>query len=126
MSNVVYYVLLVLAIILNSTGGILMKIGSNNVSFGQGESLIKTIQTMMTNWQLIIGIGLYGTSFVVSTLVYTKIPLNIAYPIILAGTLILVTISSVLLLKEGFTGWQLFGSIFLIIGIGMIARSLKS
>ena len=126
MSDIVYYVLLVIAIFLNSTGGVLMKFGSENVSFGEGEKLLKTAQTMITNWQLILGICMYGISFVVSTLVYTKIPLNVAYPIILAGALIVVSIASVIILKENYTVWHLFGSFFLIIGIAMIARNLKS
>jgi multidrug transporter EmrE-like cation transporter len=125
MSNMVYIVLLVICIITNAGGGILMKMGSKNVAFGQGESLVKTGLTMISNWQLIIGIVSYGLSFVFSTLVYTKISLNIAYPIAVGSSFLLISIASVLFFSEKFTPIQIFGSILLITGIILIASNFK-
>jgi len=126
MSNLIYYVLIGVSVLLNGSGGMLMKVGAKNVPFGEGGALIDTIKSMIVNWQLIIGVFLYGMSFVVSTLIYTKIPLNIAYPVIMGGTLIFVAIGTIIFLGEKFTTWHLFGMLFLLIGIGMIAKNLKS
>lgn len=126
MSNIVYYVLLVLTIVSNAGGGLMMKLGSEKVTFGKGESLIQTASTMITNWKLILGIGSYGLSFVFATLVYTKISLNVAYPVAVCSSFLLITIASIIFLNEKFTTIQGIGSVFLIVGIIMIASNLKS
>lgn len=126
MSNFVYYILLVLTIVSNAGGGFLMKLGSDKVTFGDGGSLIETAKTMITNWRLIFGIGSYGLSFVFATLVYTKISLNVAYPIAVCSSFLLITIASVVVLKEDFNNMQKIGAGFLILGIVMIASNFKA
>lgn len=125
MNSPVYYILLGLTIITNAGGGLLMKIGAKTVNFGQGESIIETIKTLILNWQLILGIFSYGLSFVFATLVYTKINLNIAYPIMVGTSFLLISLASLVFLKEQFTPIQVLGSIFLVIGIFMIGVNLK-
>src|SRR5690606_26892879 len=114
MNNAIYWVLLVLFSLSNTTGGLLMKAGSQRVHFGSGYTLIQTFKGMITNWQLILGICFYGFSFVISTLVYTKISLNIAYPIMIASSFLLVSIGSVILFGEKFTPVQIFGSVIVV------------
>lgn len=126
MSNIVYYILLVLTIVTNAGGGFMMKLGSETVSFGKGGSLIETATTMITNWKLILGIFSYGMSFVFATLVYTKISLNIAYPVSVCSSFLIITIASIIFLNERFTTVQGIGSLFLIIGIFMIASNLRN
>ncbi len=125
MNNIIYYALMLVSICLNGGGGMLMKLGSKNVPFGEGEGFAVIIKSMIFNWQLIVGMALYASSFMVSTIIYTKIALNIAYPIMMAGTLLFVTIGAVLFLDEGFNRYQFVGSIFLLLGIGMIAGSMR-
>jgi len=104
----------------------MMKLGSESVTFGKGESLTQTALTMITNWKLIFGIGAYGLSFVFATLVYTKISLNIAYPIAVCSSFLLITLASIVFLHEKFSTVQGIGSLMLIIGIIMIASNLKT
>ena len=122
----VYYVLLLLAILTNSVGGLLMKLGSEKVPFGNGESTMKVLSSMATNWQLIIGITSYGLSFVFSTLVYTKISLNIAYPVMVGSSFLLISLASLVFLGERFNTIQILGSVFLVSGIGMIASNIRA
>lgn len=126
MGNFVYWILLALFALSNTAGGLLMKAGSGKVAFGEGQALVETAKTMVTNWQLILGICFYGFSFVLSTLVYTKINLNIAYPIMLASSFLLVSIASVFLFGEQFSKIQVFGSVLVITGIVMVAVNMKT
>ncbi|MBU0976393.1 MAG: SMR family transporter [Patescibacteria group bacterium] len=126
MGNIIYWVLLGLFALSNTAGGLLMKAGSSKVAFGEGQALVETVKTMATNWQLILGVCFYGFSFVLSTLVYTKINLNIAYPIMLASSFLLVSVSSVFLFSEKFSTVQIFGSVLVIIGIVMVAVNMKT
>lgn len=125
MSNVTYYILLAVFTLSNTAGGLLMKVGSKKVPFGQGESIVKTLISMATNWQLVIGVGFYGFSFVLATLVYTKIPLNIAYPIMMASSFLLISIASVVLFKESFVSVQILGSLLVVAGIVMVAADMN-
>ena len=103
-----------------------MKAGSQKVSFGEGAALLETVKSMATNWQLILGVGFYGFSFVVSTLVYTKISLNVAYPIMIASSFLLVSLGSVFLFGEKFVPVQIFGMVFVVVGIVMVAANMKT
>jgi multidrug transporter EmrE-like cation transporter len=124
MNNLVYYILLAIFALSNTAGGLLMKLGSQKVAFGQGESIVKTLLSMATNWQLVLGVGFYGFSFVLATLVYTKISLNVAYPIMMASSFLLISIASVVLFKESFVPVQILGSLLVIIGIVMVAANM--
>ncbi|MDD3646978.1 MAG: SMR family transporter [Candidatus Dojkabacteria bacterium] len=126
MGNIIYWILLGLFALSNTAGGLLMKAGSGKVAFGDGQAITVTIKTMLTNWQLILGVCFYGFSFVLSTLVYTKINLNIAYPIMLASSFLLVSIASVFLFSEKFNALQMFGSVLVIIGIVLVAVNMKT
>lgn len=126
MSNVIYYLLLLMTVALNASGGVMMKVGSKHVAFGSGEGLLKTGLSMVTNWQLVLGVFLYGLSFVTSTLVYTKVSLNIAYPILVGSSFLLISVASLIFFSEKFTVIQIVGSILLLVGIFMISLNLKS
>lgn len=126
MSNLVYYILLGIFAFSNAAGGLMMKFGSKHVSFGHGDSLLVTMKTMITNWQLIAGICFYGFSFVISTLIYTKINLNIAYPIMVTLAFFLISIASIVFLNEKFTLIQILGSLFMVIGIVLVATNVKT
>ena len=126
MNNAVYYILLVLFTLSNTAGGLLMKVGSQKVPFGEGEPIIKTLLSMATNWHLVLGVAFYGFSFVLSTLVYTKISLNVAYPVMMASSFLLISIASVVFFKESFIPVQILGSILVIAGIVMVAANMKT
>lgn len=125
MNSVVYYVLLVLFTLSNTAGGLLMKVGSQKVPFGEGEPIMRTLLSMATNWHLILGVAFYGFSFVLSTLVYTKISMNVAYPIMMASAFLLISIASVVFFKETFTLVQVLGSIIVVVGIVMVATNMN-
>lgn len=103
-----------------------MKYGSKRLAFGHGETIIKTVLSMVTNWQLIAGIFLFGLSFAFTTVVYSKFNLNVAYPIMVGCSFLLMTLATVLFLGEKLTPLQILGSIFLIGGIALISTNLKS
>ncbi len=125
MSNNIYYLFLALSIVCNGVAGIFLKSGSNLINLSSNESLVKTLLSMVLNWKLIVGIVFYGMSFFISLLAYSKINLSIGYPIIVTGTLILVTIGGIAFFGEKLTGVQIFGLVLLIGGILLISSDMK-
>jgi len=121
MSNSIYYILLGIFALSNSAGGLMMKLGSKEVAFGSGQPIVETVKSMITNWQLILGIGFYGFSFFLATLIYTKISLNIAYPIMVTLAFFIISLASIIFLGEKFTSLQVLGIVIMLIGIILVA-----
>lgn len=125
MKNSIFYLLLLVVIISNGAAGLVLKFASKKVVFESGTPLTKTLTSMIFNPRLILGIVLYGFSFFVSTLVYTKLSLGLAYPIIMVGTLIIITIVSALFLHEQISSVQIIAILILISGIILLASKIK-
>ena len=56
----------------------------------------------LTNWPLWLGLALYGTAFLCYAAALTRFPLNIAQPILTAGTITLIAICSIVIFREPF------------------------
>ena len=112
------YVLLVVAFTLNAVANVLLKNGSRAI----GEEGGMSISALATNYLLLGGVFLFALNMVAYTVALSRLPLSIAYPIMVAGTLLVVTLFSALYLGESitivqFTGLILLGvSIILIVG----------
>ncbi|CAK2409694.1 Small Multidrug Resistance (SMR) protein [Vibrio crassostreae] len=50
--------------------------------------------TSLQNWPLWLGLFLYGMAFLLYALALTRLPLNIAHPILTSGSVAIVAISS--------------------------------
>ncbi|MBD3330255.1 EamA family transporter [Candidatus Peregrinibacteria bacterium] len=120
-----HYLLLILALVLNALANILIKIGAlkmqNLSSLSKGEIAVNLI----TNHFLIIGVLLFAMNVVFYFLALTKINLSVAYPIMTSGGFLLITIFSVLYLRESLTLLQVMGIILIALGIFFIAYHLK-
>jgi small multidrug resistance pump len=105
-----YYVLLSLAVVCNATSYIFYKYSSINSSLRK----------------LSIGLLLIGLLFgAINSTAYTKslkgISLNTAYPIFSAGSIILVTLISIILFHETISTQKIIGIGVLIIGVIIVS-----
>ena len=66
------------------------------------------------------GLALHGASFVLYVFILSKIRLNIFYPIATGASLLLISVLSVVLLKEKINAVQITGLVIMMVGMTMV------
>lgn len=74
----------------------------------------------LTNWPFWLGLGLYGMAFLLYAAALARLPLNVAHPVLTAGAVAAVALSSVLIFREPFHWTTLVGIFLVIAGVGLI------
>lgn len=114
------YSILALAIFFNASANILIKIGMLRI--GREGQILKLLFKAALHPAIIFGIF----SFVLALLAYgytlSHLNLSIAYPIMTSLGFLIVILASWIFLKESITAIQVFGFIFIITGVFMVAR----
>lgn len=95
------------AVVLNSTGQTLLKLGS-------GHSLL--------NFYILGGLLAYGSGTICYILVLSKFNLSFAYPIVIGLTIVVTTMSGVILLAEKMSVTQWFGIGLIVSGLLVISQ----
>ena len=113
------YLFLVLALTLNAGANILLKIGAGRLGRLDEPGLIGRLAT---DWFLIAGVLLFALNVVFYIAALTRLNLSLAYPIMVAGGLIIVVSASVLMLREALTLSQMVGLALLVLGIGLVGQ----
>lgn len=74
----------------------------------------------LSNWPFWLGLGLYGAAFLLYAAALSRLPLNVAHPVLTAGAVATVALCSVLIFREPFH-WTTGGGIVLVIaGVALI------
>jgi multidrug transporter EmrE-like cation transporter len=113
------YLFLALALVLNATANILLKIGAARLG---GLDEPNLVGRFITNYHLLAGLSLFALNVVFYILALTRLNLSVAYPIMMAGGVVIIVAVSVLLLHEALTIRQAFGLFLLITGIVLVAK----
>lgn len=119
------YLFLILALLLNTSANILMKISANKINtieISHPKDVIIAIIKLPT---LIIAVILFALNILFYILALTKINISIAYPIMTSVGFLIISIFSTFYLKESLTLLQIIGIILIAIGITLIAYHLK-
>lgn len=114
------YFLLTLAFSLNAAANILLKQGAHRgLTFARNPFLL-----IAENWQLALGIGLFGANVIFYFLALRALPLSVAYPIMVAMGFLIVNGYAVFFLGETIAARELLGYAFIVIGLVLVvARS---
>jgi multidrug transporter EmrE-like cation transporter len=96
----------------------LLKLGAAQLG-GLGEPNLA--DRLMTNYYLPAGLTLFALNVVFYTLALIRLNLSVAYPIMMAGGVIIVVSVSILFLQETVTTRQMLGLLLLIPGIVLVA-----
>jgi multidrug transporter EmrE-like cation transporter len=113
------YLFLALALALNATANVLLKIGAARLG-ALGEPNL--VGRLFTNHHLLAGLSLFALNVVFYVLALTRLNLSVAYPIMMAGGVIIIVAASILLLHEALTARQAVGLFLLIVGIVLVAE----
>lgn len=120
-----FYQLLLVSVVFNVTANILLKKGV--LSFGglSGEKtkIMLELTKAATNPLIIIGLVLYGLSFLIWLRVLSFNDLSKSYPIFAACVFLLTTLGSISFLNEHVSFLRIIGIAIMLVGIFIVSRS---
>jgi small multidrug resistance pump len=74
----------------------------------------------LTNWPFWLGLGLYGSAFLLYAAALVHLPLNVAHPVLTAGAVATVALFSLVIFGEPFYWTTAAGLVLVIIGVALI------
>lgn len=110
--------MLVLALVFNACANVLIKMGSVQFA-GLSDNFWRAT---VGNWAFMAGLVLFALNVVLYALALSRIPLSIGYPIMTAGGIIIVTLVSVLYLREAVSMYQVVGLLLLMGGLILVVQ----
>ena len=119
-----FYLLLLVSVFSNVTANILLKKGVTAFGglSGQKAKLFIELTKAATNPFVIVGIGLYGFSFLIWLRILSFNDLSRAYPIFATIVFLLTTAGSIVFLNEGVSLLRFVGIAIILVGIYLVAR----
>ncbi len=75
----------------------------------------------ITNWPLWLGLVLYGLAFILYALALTRLPLNIAHPILTSGSIATVALCAFYFFNEPFSISTIVGIVLIVMGVTLIS-----
>ena len=120
-----FYALLVVSVTFNVTANILLKTGVVKTGGIAAETtnIIANILKVATSPYIIVGLALYGLSFLIWLRVLTFNDLSRSYPIFATIVFLMTTLGSIIFLKENITSIRVVGIAVMLTGIFIVARS---
>lgn len=111
------WLILVLGIVSNASASVLIKMAM--MPPRKFPSLGDPLAAL-GNWPFWAGLGLYGAAFLLYAAALARLPLNVAHPILTAGAVATVALSSAIIFHEPFH-WTTGAGIFsVIVGVALI------
>jgi len=119
-----FYLLLLVSVISNVTANILLKKGVTSFGglSGQKAKLLLELTKAATSPFVILGVALYGFSFLIWLRILSFNDLSRAYPIFATIVFLLTTAGSVFFLNESVSLLRFAGIAIMLVGIYLVAR----
>jgi len=119
-----FYTLLLISVIFNVTANILLKtvVTKTGGISADTTQLLSNLLKVAFNPYLIIGLTLYGFSFLIWLRVLTFNDLSRSYPIFATIVFLLTTIGSAIFLNENVSLLRVLGICIMLFGIFLVAR----
>lgn len=114
------FILLAVAVIFNGVANVLLKKGMSGIE--SHPDLTSTIKHYLTSWPVILGLGLFALNVIAYTQALSKLPLSVAYPIMVSLTGLIVIGGSLILFKETIGLLQWMGFALIIFGVILVAK----
>lgn len=111
------WIILILGIASNASASVLIKMAM------MPPRMFPTFNnpiSVLENWPFLLGLGLYGSAFLLFSAALARLPLNIAHPILTSGAVATVALFSVLIFGEPLHWTTIMGIILVITGVVMI------
>ncbi len=115
------WLILVLGIAANASASVLIKMAM--VPPRQFPSL-RDPAAGISNWPFWLGLGLYGTAFLLYAAALARFPLNVAHPVLTSGAIAAVALLSVVIFKEPMPWTTGVGIVMVIGGVLLITARI--
>jgi len=112
------YLFLVVALLLNASANILVKLAAVRTGNG-GSGLAGALAVYLSPW-FIGGLACFGFNLMAYSLALQKIPLVVAYPIMVGTGYLIMVLVSRLVLDETMTWLQVAGAVLILAGLALI------
>jgi small multidrug resistance pump len=74
----------------------------------------------LSNWPFWLGLGLYGAAFLLYAAALSRLPLNVAHPILTSGAIAVVAVLALLIFREPFPWTTVAGIALVMAGVFLI------
>ena len=111
------WVILLLGILSNASASVLIKFAMQPPRKFPSPA---DIGAAFSNWPFWLGLGCYGAAFLLYAAALARLPLNVAHPILTAGAVAAVALSSSWIFRESFPWTTAVGILFVIVGVAFI------
>jgi len=120
-----FYALLIISVTFNVTANILLKTGVTKTGGVSAETtnLLANLFKVASSPYILIGLALYGLSFLIWLRVLTFNDLSRSYPIFATIVFLMTTLGSIRFLNEDVSLMRIAGIAVMLIGIFIVARS---
>ncbi len=129
----IHVIALIVALILNATANLLMKVGMQTVDQAGGlmrDGLFGAIKTVLTSATLFIGLSCFAlnAAFYMFALQSKALKISVAYPIMVGGGFAMIAIIARFhpALNERLTNVQMIGVGLILVGVITVASSMGS
>lgn len=116
------YIMLVFTIFANAFANIFIKIGVAKIPAITSKNILQSIPKIIVNPFMLFGIFLLIISFPTFSFVLQKMNLSVAYPALVVGAIVIVTIFSFFIFKESISLIQFLGLALIFGGIWLLFR----
>jgi multidrug transporter EmrE-like cation transporter len=113
------YLFLILAMALNAAANVLLKIGVARIGALDEPGLASRLST---NYYLLAGLVLFAVNVVFYAAALSRLQLSVAYPVMMAGGVLIVVTVSILFLRESLSVSQMIGMLLVVIGLVLLTR----
>jgi multidrug transporter EmrE-like cation transporter len=117
------YVFLTVALTLNATANLLLKMGADRMGAFEG---LGSLREIVTNRYLVGGLVLFALNIVFYVAALARMNLSVAYPVMMAGGVLIVASASVLYFREPLTVAQVCGILLLMAGILLVTHRVAT
>ncbi len=123
-----YVVALIIALSLNAAANLMIKFGMRDIdlelhgSSPMADGMLGLIRLLLRHWVLLAGLGCFALNVVFYSFSLQKLPISVAYPIMVAsGFGIIVTVAGVML-GERLSVVQWVGVAAILLGVALVAK----
>lgn len=109
--------ILIVGILFNASASVLIKMA---MMAPRKFPSLSDPMAALSNWPFWLGLGLYGAAFLLYAAALARLPLNVAHPVLTAGAVAAVAMSSVLIFREPFHWTTGAGILLVIAGVALI------
>jgi multidrug transporter EmrE-like cation transporter len=123
-----YVIALIIALVLNAAANLLIKVGMRSLALDLGGASLfangplGALTLLLKHWFVIAGLGCFAANVVFYAFALQKLPISVAYPVMVTCGFAIIVVVAGFLLSERLTLLQWVGVVTILAGVVMVAR----